>query len=150
MTEATGRLSTFIPSLREVVLSGDPALLPEALIGPTRTTSARASASPRLFGDDRTVLRGGAGIYHSLESFNVTRQQVANNFPFLNRVQYNRPFISATSTTRNPAGLTFSNPFPAGTLAAANDTFGIDTENRTPEFYQYNLTLERELPRDSP
>ncbi len=130
------------------MLSGDPRF-PEALIATDKNNfGPRVGFALRLFGDDRTVLRGGAGIYHSLESFNVTRQQVANNFPFLNRVQYNRPFISATSTTRNPAGLTFTNPFPAGTVAAANDTFGIDIENRTPEFYQYNLTLERELARD--
>ncbi len=148
LTEATGRLATFIPELREVVLSGDPRY-PESLIKADKNNwGPRVGFAYRLFGDDRTVLRGGAGIYHSLETFNVTRQQLANNFPFLNRVQYNRPFISATSTTRNPVGLTFSNPFPAGSVAAANDTFGIDTENRTPEFYQYNLTIERELARD--
>jgi hypothetical protein len=148
LTEATGRLATFIPTLREVVLSGDPRF-PEALLQTDKNNFApRIGFALRLFGDDRTVLRGGGGIYHSLESFNVSRQQIANNFPFLNRVQYNRPFISATSTTRNPVGLTFSNPFPSGTIAAANDTFGIDTTNKTPEFYQFNLTLERELVKD--
>jgi Carboxypeptidase regulatory-like domain len=148
LTEATGRLATFIPTLREVVLSGDPRF-PAALLETDKNNFApRIGFALRLFGDDRTVLRGGGGIYHSLESFNVSRQQLANNFPFLNRVQYNRPFISATSTTRNPVGLTFSNPFPNGTIAAANDTFGIDTTNKTPEFYQFNLTVERELAKD--
>jgi hypothetical protein len=148
LTEATGRLATFIPTLRAVVLSGDPRF-PEALLETDKNNFApRIGFALRLFGDDRTVLRGGGGIYHSLESFNVSRQQLANNFPFLNRVQYNRPFISATSGTRNPVGLTFSNPFPTGTIAAANDTFGIDTTNKTPEFYQFNLTLERELAKD--
>ncbi len=148
LKEATGRLATFVPVLREVVRSGDPRF-PEALIQTDKNNfGPRVGFALRLFGDDRTVLRGGAGVYHSLETFNVTRQQIANNFPFLNRVQYNRPFVSATSTTRNPVGLTFTNPFPAGSVAAANDTFGIDTEGRTPEFYQFNLTLERELARD--
>jgi hypothetical protein len=148
LTEATGRLATFIPTLREVVLSGDPRF-PKALLETDKNNFApRIGFALRLFGDDRTVLRGGGGIYHSLESFNVSRQQLANNFPFLDRVQYNRPFISATSTTRNPVGLTFTNPFPSGTIAAANDTFGIDTTNKTPEFYQFNLTLERELAKD--
>lgn len=147
LKEATGRLATFIPTLREVVLSGDPRF-PEALLEADKNNfGPRIGFALRLFGD-RTVLRGGAGIYHSLESFNVTRQQLANNFPFLDRVQFNRPFISATSTTRNPVGLTFTNPFPTGTVAAANDTFGIDTTNQTPEFYQYNLTLEREIAKD--
>jgi Carboxypeptidase regulatory-like domain/TonB-dependent Receptor Plug Domain/TonB dependent receptor len=148
LTEATGRLATFIPTLREVVLSGDPRF-PDALLKTDKNNFApRVGFALRLFGDDRTVLRGGGGIYHSLESFNVSRQQIANNFPFLNRVQYNRSFISATSTTRNPVGLTFANPFPSGTIAAANDTFGIDTTNKTPEFYQFNLTVERELAKD--
>lgn len=143
LVERANRLASFVPELSEVVLAGDPRL-PRALVkADTNNVAPRAGFALRPFADGRTVVRGGAGIYYSLEGFNVTRQQLAVSDPFVRREQYAR-------LGNDPRSLTFANPYPAdrASVQGINQPLGMAVGYQVPEYYHYNLTVERELGRD--
>ncbi len=131
------------------------ALLPPGLIalGRTRTAeqagigeflvntdknnvSPRVGLAWRLGGDNKTVLRAGFGLFHPTVAVQGVRDLLASNeFRF----------------TRSWRGGGLRNGFSGGTPfvdPAAFGNQGIDPNIQSPDVYQYNLTLERELPGD--
>jgi hypothetical protein len=131
------------------------ALLPPGLIalGRTRTAeqagiseflvntdknnfSPRVGLAWRLGGNNKTVLRAGVGLFHPTVAVQGVRDLLASNeFRF----------------TRSWRGGGLRNGFSGGTPfvdPAAFGNQGIDPNIQSPDVYQYNLTLERELPGD--
>ena len=83
LTESANRLANFVPDLGVGVLAGDPRF-PASLVRSDNTNFApRAGFAWRPLDSERTVIRGGAGVFYSLEAFNITRQQLAVSYPFV-------------------------------------------------------------------
>ena len=97
--------------------------------------SPRAGFAYRVGSDAKTVLRGGFGIFHPTGAAQGARDIMSRN-PF----RY--------SITRNRA--TLQHGFTTGTVSTSQGfgNQGLDLNLESPDIYQYNLTVERELPGD--
>jgi Carboxypeptidase regulatory-like domain len=115
----------------------DAAGLPDTLVNSDKNNfSPRVGWAWRLDEANKTVLRGGVGIFHPTVAVQGIRDLLATNeFRFIN--------------TRR--GGTLSHAFSQGTPSVDAADFGnqgIDPDLESPDVYQYNVTLERELPGD--
>ncbi len=97
--------------------------------------SPRLGFAYRIGRDAKTVLRGGFGIFHPTGAAQGARDIMSRN-PFRYTI------------TRNRA--TLENGFTTGTVSTSQGfgNQGLDINLESPDIYQYNLTVERELPGD--
>jgi hypothetical protein len=108
-------------------------------VGPGLINTDRNNLSPRigfaqrLDNSNKTVLRGGFGIFHPTGAAQGARDIMSRN-PFRYTIQNSRPTLQQgfTTGTQTPS------------LSFGNQGLALDLE--MPDIYQYNLTLEHELP----
>jgi Carboxypeptidase regulatory-like domain len=115
-------------------LTADQAGLPDTLVRTDKNNfSPRVGYAWRLDESNKTVLRGGFGLFHPTVAVQGIRDLLATNeFRFIN--------------TRRGGGL--RNGYSGGTPTVDLADFGnqgIDPNLQSPDIYQYNLTVEREL-----
>jgi carboxypeptidase family protein len=115
-------------------LTADQAGLPDTLVRTDKNNfSPRVGYAWRLDESNKTVLRSGFGLFHPTVAVQGIRDLLATNeFRFTN--------------TRSGGGL--RNGFSGGTPTVDLADFGnqgIDPNLQSPDIYQYNITLEREL-----
>jgi hypothetical protein len=115
-------------------LTADEAGLPDTLVRTDKNNfSPRLGYAWRLDENNKTVLRGGFGLFHPTVAVQGIRDLLATNeFRFIN--------------TRRGGRL--ANGFSGGTPSVDLADFGnqgIDPNLQSPDIYQYNVTLEREL-----
>jgi hypothetical protein len=95
--------------------------------------SPRLGLAWRFDRRNRAVLRGGFGVFHPTGAAQGARDILSRN-PFRYTVTFGRPRLQQG----------FSSGTRRESLAFANQGLQLDLE--MPDVYQYNLTLERELP----
>ena len=132
--DVAAKLPPGIIDLNRTLIASDVGL-PSTLIHTDRNNfSPRVGFAWRLDENNRTVLRGGFGLFHPTVAVQGVRDLLATNeFRYGNTVR----------------GSTLAHGFSTGTSSVDPDDYGsqgIDPNLKSPDIYQYNLTAERELP----
>lgn len=135
-TDAQGRVASFSFKTGTVVPQGDPA------VGDTLWKQDFKKFAPRLglawqpFGDSKTVIRAGAGVFYD----NVI---TFNGLPF---VTVNPPFRApATYTSSLTVPVTLYNPFPLGTGLQTPAVAGVVPDYTNADVYEWTFSVQREL-----
>ncbi len=99
----------------------------------------------RPFGNNKTVLRAGAGIFYMMTSGNNAVSTPVINVPFIVDESKQQPTVNALPTldVRN-----FFEPFSANANFTTPLTFGVNPNLKTPTMYQWNVAIQREIFRD--
>jgi outer membrane receptor protein involved in Fe transport len=162
--EKYGQMSNYVPSLGKVILADDRTVpnlqatvtsvgltglvglardygLPFSLVNTNYDNFApRVGFAWRPFGNNRTVLRSGFGIFYTGSRLSAFRTDLTGGFPF----SISQSFTGSTS---NPSLLTLGNPFPTSLAKVTGVTTanGFEVNPPSPYLESWNLTIEREL-----
>ncbi len=134
--EVADKLPPGLIALDRTLLASE-AGLPDTLLNTDKNNfSPRVGFAWRLDESNKTVLRGGFGLFHPTVAVQGIRDLLATN-----EFRYTTAWRGGSFQRAFSEGEPFTDP-------AAYGNQGIDPNLEAPDIYQYNLTVERELPGD--
>ena len=131
--EVASKLPPGLQDLGRTLIAGQSGY-PNTLVNSDKNNfSPRVGFAWRPGGDDRTVLRGGFGLFHPTVAVQGVRDLLATN-----EFRYYQDYRGGGLQNAFSVGTPFVDPGAFGNQ-------GIDPNLKSPDIYQYNLTLEREI-----
>ena len=126
----------------QIVKATDVGLPNKLLYNNYNDWAPRLGIAWRPFGDNKTVIRSGAGIFYLLTNGNNSVSAPIINVPFIVDESKQQTTVNGFPT------LQVQNFFPAFSSNASFATpltFGFNPHMKTPVMYQWNLAVQREL-----
>ena len=123
-----------------IVMAKDAGYTSEDMRPDKNNLGPRIGLAYRPFGNTKTVIRTGFGVFHNfLPVFIGPRQRGFNNPPFL----LGESFEPAAG---NVPSITLANPFPGNGAISPNPAItAVDRNIKNAESYQWNFTMDREI-----
>jgi hypothetical protein len=135
-SQAIPRLVSAYP----IVMAKDAGYTSEDIEPDKNNFGPRIGLAYRPFGNTKTVVRAGFGVFYNfLPVFIGPRQRGFNNPPFL----LAESFEAAAGTVPS---ITLANPFPGGGAISPNPAItAVQRDIKNSESYQWNFTMDREI-----
>ncbi len=138
--DARNQISSFDRATGQIDLAGVNGVPSNIFRDDFRKFDPRLGFAYQPFGDAKTVIRGGAGIFNdNLVTFNG-----------ITSLLINAPMRApATYTSSVALPVTLNNPFPLGSTSGFLAPAGISRNYTTMDVYEWSLGIQRQLPLDT-